>query len=98
MKEQLIKCPYFHVFDCICDITNISSLLLDNMEVWGIYRDIPSRKLPFDIIISSDEKYITPRCKPGTYDKFLLAAERVYLVDEIFENEMGKSIFVSELK
>lgn len=97
MKEQLIKVPYIQQFKYVCDISNLSSLLLDNMEIWGLKRDVISKKLDFDIVMDSGEKYIIPRCKPE-YDEFLLKAERVYLVDETFESTLGKETFVSKLK
>ena len=95
MKEnQLIKVPYMQQFKYVCDISNLSSLLLDNMKVYGVYRNTIDKQIDFDIVMDSGEKYIVPRCKPE-YDEFVLMAERVYLADETFE--IGKSIFVSKL-
>ena len=92
-NSQLITVPYMEQFKYVCDISNRSSLLLDNMEVWALNKNVISKQIDFDIVMDSGEKYIIPRCKPEQYDEFLLKAERVYLVDETFE-EMGKSIFV----
>lgn len=79
-EKQLYQIPYTATFDRIFNLNQIPSLLLDNMNVYTLNDSCIDRKIPFDIIVNTDnteEKYILPRCNPEKYSSFLLVAKRI---------------------
>ena len=81
-ERQLYKVKYCKTFNTVCDIKDIP-LVLDTMEVYALNEEYIDRKVAFDIVVNSEEKYILPRCNLEKYDSFLLTGERVVMCKTI---------------
>lgn len=93
-ESKLYKVHYCKTFNTVCDIKDIP-LVLDTIEVYALNEEYIDKKVAFDIVVNSEEKYIIPRCNLEKYNSFLLTGYRVAIYKTI---EMKASEYIKHTK
>lgn len=82
-ETQLYTIPYQAIFETIYQLTDKDSFILDSIEVYTLTENYINKKVDFDILINSEDKYIQPRYNPNNCDGFILTTKKLVSAKKI---------------